>query len=176
MGGKGRRRREKNYRAAHGGSHSLLPPPPKSSQVDALPSKLRKLISLTSQLHDDSAKNSMSGQENTKQQVGDAKKKRAHEEGNEATMVKDEGVEEIVEGSGDEKRKKKKKKKQVNDLRFEMGLHKSKTVEKRRERKKNILPWFIRRELGRAPNTLGILQAWRLLVPFAIDNTGSACD
>jgi len=107
MGGKGRRRREKNYRAAHGGSHSLLPPPPKSSQVDALPSKLRKLISLTSQLHDgtpslstpsstsqslsfplfclftyaffflfflDSAKNSMSGQENTKQQVGDAKK------------------------------------------------------------------------------------------------------
>jgi hypothetical protein len=107
MGGKGRRRREKNYRAAHGGSHSLLPPPPKSSQVDALPSKLRKLISLTSQLHDgtpslstpsstsqslslspffvfsltrfffvflDSAKNSMSGQENTKQEVGDAKK------------------------------------------------------------------------------------------------------
>lgn len=139
MGGKGRRRREKNYRAAHGGSHSLLPPPPKSSQVDALPSKLRKLISLTSQLHDDSAKNSISGQENTKQQVGDAKKKRAHEEGNEATMVKDEGVEEIVESSGDEKRKKKKKKKQVNDLRFEMGLHKSKTAEKRRERKKKYL-------------------------------------
>jgi hypothetical protein len=108
MGGKGIRRREKNYRAAHGGSHSLLPPPPKSSQVDALPSKLRKLISLTSQLHDgtpflstpsftsqslslfppffvflltrfflfflDTAKNSMSGQENTKQEVGDAKK------------------------------------------------------------------------------------------------------
>lgn len=139
MGGKGRRRREKNYRAAHGGSHSLLPPPPKSSQVDALPSKLRKLISLTSQLHDDSAKNSMSGQENTKQQVGDAKKKRAHEEGSEATMVKDEGVEEIVESSGDEKRKKKKKKRQVNDLRFEMGLHKSKTAEKRRERKKKYL-------------------------------------
>ncbi|XP_011034731.1 PREDICTED: protein PXR1 [Populus euphratica] len=139
MGGKGRRRREKNYRAAHGGSHSLLPPPPKSSQVDALPSKLRKLISLTSQLHDEHAKNSMSGQENTKQQVGDAKKKRAHEEGNKATMVKDEGVEEIVEGSGDEKRKKKKKKRQVNDLRFEMGLHKSKTVEKRRERKKKYL-------------------------------------
>lgn len=49
MGGKGRRRREKNYKAAHGG-YSRLPPPPKSSQVDALPSKLRKLISFTSAL------------------------------------------------------------------------------------------------------------------------------
>ncbi|KAG5231277.1 H/ACA ribonucleoprotein complex [Salix suchowensis] len=139
MGGKGRRRREKNYRAAHGGSHSLLPPPPKSSQVDALPSKLRKLISLTTQLHNDSAKNSMPGQENAKHQVGDAKKKRAHEEENEAAVVKDEGVDEVVEGSGDDKRKKKKKKKQVHDFRFEMGLHESKTVEKRRDRKKKYL-------------------------------------
>ncbi|CAK7347949.1 unnamed protein product [Dovyalis caffra] len=130
MGGKGRRRREKNYRAAHGGGHSLLPPPPNPSQVDALPSKLRKIISLTSQLHNDSAKNSNSGEENTKRQ------KRAREEGNEATVVKDENDEEIVDGSGDEKRKKKKNRKQVNDFRFELGLDKSRTVEKRRERKK----------------------------------------
>ncbi|KAJ6400449.1 hypothetical protein OIU84_015989 [Salix udensis] len=79
----------------------------------------------------------MPGQENAKHQVGDAKKKRAHEEENEAAVVKDEGVDEVVEDSGDEKRKKKKKKKkQVHDFRFEMGLHESKTVEKRRDRKK----------------------------------------
>ncbi|KAK6920236.1 hypothetical protein RJ641_016140 [Dillenia turbinata] len=47
MGGKGRRRREKNYREAHGGKYTRLPPPPDPSSVDALPSKLRKLISLT---------------------------------------------------------------------------------------------------------------------------------
>lgn len=50
MGGKGRKRREKNYRAAHGGGYTRLPPPPDPSQVDALPSKLRKLISFTSSL------------------------------------------------------------------------------------------------------------------------------
>lgn len=46
MGGKGRRRREKNYRAAHGGP-ARLPPPPDPSQVEALPSKLRKIMSFT---------------------------------------------------------------------------------------------------------------------------------
>lgn len=50
MGGKGRRRREKNYLAAHGGP-ARLPPPPDLSRVDALPSKLRQLISFTSTLH-----------------------------------------------------------------------------------------------------------------------------
>lgn len=45
MGGKGRRRREKNYLAAHGGNRRL-PPPPDPSSVDAIPSKLRKLMSL----------------------------------------------------------------------------------------------------------------------------------
>ncbi|KAF3781544.1 hypothetical protein EJ110_NYTH36655 [Nymphaea thermarum] len=47
MGGKGKRRREKNYRAAHGGD-SRLPPPPTASQIDALPSKLRKIMQLRS--------------------------------------------------------------------------------------------------------------------------------
>ncbi|CAN6480325.1 unnamed protein product [Victoria cruziana] len=45
MGGKGKRRREKNYRAAHGGD-TRLPPPPTVSQIDALPSKLKKLMQL----------------------------------------------------------------------------------------------------------------------------------
>lgn len=44
MGGKGRKRREKNYRSAHGG-HNRLPPAPDPSQVDAMPSKLRKIMS-----------------------------------------------------------------------------------------------------------------------------------
>ncbi|KAF5185740.1 Coiled-coil protein [Thalictrum thalictroides] len=48
MGGKGQRRREKNYNAAHGGSYSRLPPPPKPNDIDALPSKLRKLLEFTS--------------------------------------------------------------------------------------------------------------------------------
>lgn len=43
MGGKGRRRREKNYRAAHGGD-ARLPPPPKLKELEALPSKLRKIM------------------------------------------------------------------------------------------------------------------------------------
>ena len=47
MGGKGLRRRERNYRAAHGG-YDRLPPPPNASQVDTLPSKLRKLMTFTS--------------------------------------------------------------------------------------------------------------------------------
>ncbi|KAG5014155.1 hypothetical protein JHK86_026416 [Glycine max] len=46
MGGKGKRRREKNYRAAHGG-YTGLPPPPDASKHDALPSKLRQIISFT---------------------------------------------------------------------------------------------------------------------------------
>lgn len=47
MGGKGIRRREKNYTAAHGGGNNTrLPPPPVPSSIDALPSKLRKLMSL----------------------------------------------------------------------------------------------------------------------------------
>uniref|UniRef100_A0A8R7V3J2 Uncharacterized protein n=1 Tax=Triticum urartu TaxID=4572 RepID=A0A8R7V3J2_TRIUA len=45
MTGKGVRRREKNYRAAHGGD-ARLPPPPKQRELEALPSKLRRLIAI----------------------------------------------------------------------------------------------------------------------------------
>lgn len=47
MGGKGKKRREKNYLAAHGGP-ARLPPPPDRSKQDALPSKLRILMNYTS--------------------------------------------------------------------------------------------------------------------------------
>lgn len=43
MPGKGQRRREKNFRAAHGGD-TRLPPPPKHRELEAIPSKLRRLI------------------------------------------------------------------------------------------------------------------------------------
>ncbi|XP_022770317.1 uncharacterized protein LOC111313810 [Durio zibethinus] len=55
MEGKGRRSREKNYRAAHCGP-ARLPLPPDPSQVEALPSKLRKIISFTSDSLHGSAK------------------------------------------------------------------------------------------------------------------------
>lgn len=47
MGGKGKKRREKNYLASHGGP-ARLPPPPDRSKQDALPSKLRVLMNYTS--------------------------------------------------------------------------------------------------------------------------------
>ncbi|KAK2991366.1 hypothetical protein RJ640_024039 [Escallonia rubra] len=50
MGGKARKRREKNYRAAHGG-HNPLPPPPAASSLDAVPYKLRKLMAFSSTSH-----------------------------------------------------------------------------------------------------------------------------
>ncbi|XP_074586835.1 uncharacterized protein LOC141842705 [Curcuma longa] len=45
MGGKGQRRREKNYRSAHGGE-TRLPPPPSLKELDAIPFKLRKIMEL----------------------------------------------------------------------------------------------------------------------------------
>lgn len=47
MGGKGKKRREKNYLAAHGGP-ARLPPPPDRSKQDDVPSKLRILMNYTS--------------------------------------------------------------------------------------------------------------------------------
>lgn len=44
MGCKGKRRREKNYLAAHGGF--TLAPPPTAKEMEAIPSKLRRLMEL----------------------------------------------------------------------------------------------------------------------------------
>ncbi|XP_062154853.1 uncharacterized protein LOC133862943 [Alnus glutinosa] len=145
MGGKGRRRREKNYKAAHG-AYSRLPPPPNLSQVDALPSKLRKLISFTSALsspkpHGSAAKD------------GDAGKKALPKDGlNSGTSgIKGGGKndhlmtpqhvddsDDIVQSSTNEKRKKKRKSKKVNDLRFET-LENLDTNLKKGDRKKKYL-------------------------------------
>ncbi|XP_044492937.1 protein PXR1 isoform X2 [Mangifera indica] len=140
MGGQGRRRREKNYRAAHGGP-TRLPPPPDPSQVDALPSKLRKLISFTSTLQDS---NKVSKDENRKIKVdadadkGFPEKKRKLE----TTGIEDgdaDSVEEMAQNGKNEKGKKKRKRKEVKDLRFEAEIGNLATRSKRKERKKKYL-------------------------------------
>ncbi|KAL5572004.1 hypothetical protein UlMin_021601 [Ulmus minor] len=148
MGGKGRRRREKNYLAAHGG-YTRLPPPPDSSQLDVLPFKLRQLISLTKS--QDAAKDS---------KVVQSKKRKGDVAADLKSCSKDEAIsktDEIKGGSNDyehlvtpqhadnpddikndskEKKKKKRKRKQVDDLRFEMEKSEGKGSSKKKERKK----------------------------------------
>ncbi|KAJ9171293.1 hypothetical protein P3X46_014681 [Hevea brasiliensis] len=143
MGRKGRKRREKNYLAAHGG-HTRLPPPPNPSQVDALPSKLRQIMSFTSHLLDGSAKEKRKrggGYAENKFPLEDAITSEATvDEGDDGKLLTPEPTDdgdEIVLDSKDEKRKKKRERKQVDDLRFEM--EKTKTSEKRRERKKKYM-------------------------------------
>ncbi|WMV30701.1 hypothetical protein MTR67_024086 [Solanum verrucosum] len=46
MEGKGKKRREKNYRATHGGT-TRLPPPPNTSSIDVIPSKLRQIMAFS---------------------------------------------------------------------------------------------------------------------------------
>lgn len=45
MGCKGKRRREKNYMKAHGG-HAPLAPPPTAREMEAIPTKLRRLLQI----------------------------------------------------------------------------------------------------------------------------------
>ena len=58
MPGKGQRRREKNFRAAHGGVPGL-PPPPKQRELEAIPTKLRRLIAFQNK-HNANADTSLS--------------------------------------------------------------------------------------------------------------------
>lgn len=143
MGGKGRRRREKNYLAAHGGNRRL-PPPPDPSSVDAIPSKLRKLMSLTGEKVSTSStrKNNANGARNsdntphlgdklepelTSSQLDDG------EDGKSVVQDPD-SINEALQTNMHEKQKKKRKRKQVNDLRF--NTLEGVTVSKRKERKK----------------------------------------
>ncbi|XP_010506508.1 PREDICTED: uncharacterized protein LOC104793509 isoform X2 [Camelina sativa] len=131
MGGKGKKRREKNYLAAHGGP-ARLPPPPDRSKQDALPSKLRILMNYTSPSPHDSTKQFVVEKKlkNTKAEV-DATvtaTATATESDEDDTMVT----------KGDEKMKKKKKRKrnQMSDRRFEKELAELDGQSKRKERKK----------------------------------------
>ncbi|CAI0385540.1 unnamed protein product [Linum tenue] len=164
MGGKGVRRREKNYRAAHGGD-SRLPPPPDASNHDAVPSKLRQLMNFASTLH----KGPHNLPSPTEDSQGRSKRRKgsgaveAHQvktliqfsflvrcekllwecnlpqvattSRNEQGNMDSDGVE---AGKG-KKKSKKRKRNQVKDLRFETLVGNTKTKEKRKERTKKYL-------------------------------------
>ncbi|KAE8699732.1 histone deacetylase complex subunit SAP18-like [Hibiscus syriacus] len=141
MGGKGRRRREKNYRAAHGGP-ARLPPPPDPSQVEAIPSKLRQIMSFTT--------DSLHGEH--KEAEGDAGKKKKQAVNGiklKANEIKDGSNDKNLKKSRDSdreedtmrsekggKKNKKRKRNQVTDLRFEPTVDKLSGSSKRKERKK----------------------------------------
>ncbi|CAK8542261.1 unnamed protein product [Lathyrus sativus] len=126
MGGKGRKRREKNYKAAHGGA-TALPPPPKSSQLDALPFKLRQIISFSKNQNDSPGlSKKLDGGDpqkvDTKVDTSAPLKARQHSD-------------EPLSGN-DDKNKKKRKRKEVKDLRFAIDGDKTNAQLKKKERKK----------------------------------------
>ncbi|XP_027338724.1 uncharacterized protein LOC113852609 [Abrus precatorius] len=145
MGGKGKRRREKNYRAAHGG-YNGLPPPPLPSQIDALPSKLRKIISFTQNQNGatGSSKNKITddghAQNNTplkdKGNVGIADVNQGHANGQ---LKAPQHADRVDESNANDKKRKKRKRNEVKDLRFAMEVDQTSTQLKRRERKKKYL-------------------------------------
>ncbi|XP_023006093.1 probable H/ACA ribonucleoprotein complex subunit 4 [Cucurbita maxima] len=148
MGGKGLRRRERNYRAAHGG-YDRLPPPPNASQVDTLPSKLRKLMSFTSPRPQESEKVSEDVQRKRKREAVDTTEKKYHPKeapgksdlkskgnGGNSQMPQLTGSDDDVQSKSTEKKNKKRKKKQVTDLRFEDLSENSNRRLKKRERQK----------------------------------------
>ncbi|PNX97850.1 hypothetical protein L195_g021085 [Trifolium pratense] len=118
MAGKGRKRREKNYRAAHGGS-TALPPPPKSSQLDALPFKLRQIISFTKHQNDSPVLSK------------DKKLDQGHAQNEDTSepLKAPECRDEQLNANDDNKNKKKRKRKEVKDLRYEAKKKKHKKVE-----------------------------------------------
>ncbi|KAL2330433.1 hypothetical protein Fmac_018014 [Flemingia macrophylla] len=149
MGGKGKRRREKNYRAAHGG-YSGLPPPPKASQLDALPSKLRKIMSFTHQQngaigssknncnYDGHAQNNAIAKDRGYVGTVDVKLGNTNEE-LKAPLHLDKSEEQIMESGAIDKKKKKRKRKEVKDLRFAIEVDKTKSQFKRKDRRKKYL-------------------------------------
>nr|ACU24238.1 unknown [Glycine max] len=146
MGGKGKRRREKNYRAAHGG-YTGLPPPPDASKHDALPSKLRQIISFTQNptgaigfSNDEKNVGGHAQNKTALKDTGDVETvdvKQGISNGQlKAPQLLDRSEEKRMESGGVDKKKKKRKRKEVKDLRFEMEVDKTSSQLKRKERKK----------------------------------------
>ncbi|XP_057435512.1 uncharacterized protein LOC130728165 [Lotus japonicus] len=132
MGGKGQRRREKNYKAAHGG-YSGLPPPPVLSQLDALPSKLRQLISITRHQNGATAASELKKKDDGHAQNVDTSGQLK------ATQHSENGHEQLIPSSANDKKKKKRKRKEVKDLRFLAEMDKTRSQLKKKERKKKYL-------------------------------------
>ncbi|KAK9758031.1 hypothetical protein RND81_01G201800 [Saponaria officinalis] len=141
MGGKGQKRRAKNYLNSHGGD-KRLPPPPNTASIDALPSKLRKLMSFTSSLGNEVNAES-AAQLNGKNRNAANKKSQSDAQDESKSMdinAKMDKMSAMLES--EEKKKKKKKKrtrKEVNDLRFEAEMEKLGVISKRKQRKKEFL-------------------------------------
>ncbi|KAK6141010.1 hypothetical protein DH2020_023231 [Rehmannia glutinosa] len=147
MGGKGRRRREKNYEAAHGQGHTRLPPPPDPTSADALPSKLRKIMTVARAVKQpfNRAKNNtgngvekgINSGEGTDSMTAGMKRKR-----NDQSLIAQhtEHRGEVPQISMNEKKKKKKKNaKKADDLRFEAVGEPAAAGSHRKERKKQLL-------------------------------------
>ncbi|KAL4567142.1 hypothetical protein LXL04_022716 [Taraxacum kok-saghyz] len=141
MAGKGKKRREKNYKEAHGVGKNRLPPPPVRSSLDVIPAKLRKLMSFTS----GSGKLSVNGEENKRggsgrggsSGEGSVENKLPKKEESDSVVLKSKMEDTNEHLFPDEKKKKKRKRKQVEDLRFQEEL--GPTGSKRKERKKKLL-------------------------------------
>ncbi|KAK1430194.1 hypothetical protein QVD17_12760 [Tagetes erecta] len=133
MGGKGKKRREKNYKEAHGIGKNRLPPPPlRSSLVDVIPSKLRTLISYTS-----SADAQLNHNHNITSSAAAAAKRLTKEKPDPVSSnSKIEEDTHEIDNLAVEKKKKKRKRKQVDDLRFvaELGALGSKRKERKKKR------------------------------------------
>ncbi|GAB4844398.1 hypothetical protein Ancab_037762 [Ancistrocladus abbreviatus] len=148
MGGKGKRRREKNYRAAHGGN-SRLPPPPDPSSLEALPSKLRKIFAFTNSSaappNQSSGKASLNARQKAQRRGNNQLKSGMEAESDsdlkDFSMVPQgvNNVEENVQRSLVEKKRRRRKRKQVDDLRFESEREKLGVISKRQQRRKEYL-------------------------------------
>ncbi|KAI3693319.1 hypothetical protein L6452_33154 [Arctium lappa] len=140
MGGKGKKRREKNYKEAHGVGKNRLPPPPVRSSIDVIPSKLRKLMSYTSgsgKLQVDGEENKRGGGGRGGSGGGNLSENKLSTKDKSDSVASGSKMEDTYDQHMDtEKKKKKRKRKQVDDLRFEAEL--GAVGSKRKERKKKL--------------------------------------
>jgi len=149
MPGKGQRRREKNYRAAHGGD-SRLPPPPKQRELEAIPSKLRRLIAFQNKHNDNSNANAPSGGPRApgKQDDGLGKNKPAKDKKtkkqtpeapaeSKASEIKGPDGSAADENVNAEGSKGKRKRGKAMDLRFK-ELEENVSISKKQKRKKHL--------------------------------------
>ncbi|KAF3332330.1 coiled-coil domain-containing protein 137 [Carex littledalei] len=148
MGGKGRRRREKNYVASHGGE-ARLPPPPKVRELEALPSKLRLLMKFKNASSDkipdgqERERDERSEKKKQKAAVGNAKENNPKKTGpktgaiEKSKLSKEEILDANINSDSDDVREKKKKRKAPKDLRFE-NLAAAATNTRKKKRKEYL--------------------------------------
>ncbi|TVU12858.1 hypothetical protein EJB05_46523 [Eragrostis curvula] len=148
MPGKGVRRREKNYRAAHG-ANSRLPPPPKQRELEAIPSKLRRLIAIQNKQNANASGSAGGGGAPGKQDDKAGKNKPAKDQetkkrrletpaDSKAAEIKDnEGPAANENVNAEEGKEKRKRKRKPMDLRFK-ELEENVSVSKKQKRKKHL--------------------------------------